>query len=53
LFIQIEEFEFATLTNVCSVYGIKRGPSILSFDLNANDVLAFSTDLESIYCTEL
>lgn len=41
------------LNNVTSIFGSKGGASILSFDLNANDVLAFSTDVESIYCTEL
>lgn len=42
-----------SLNNVSSIFGSKGSSSILSFDLNANDVLAFSTDIESIYCAEL
>lgn len=41
-----------SLVDVSSLFGSKRSSSILSFDLNANDWLTFSTDLESIYCVE-
>jgi len=40
------------LVDVYSIFGTKGSSSILSFDLNVNDWLAFSTDLESIYCSE-
>lgn len=44
-----------TSIDVCSIFGngTKCDSAILSFDLNSNDMLAFSTDIESIHCLEL